>query len=140
MDGVIDRLKEAAERVLPEAPVLFAYVFGSVARGDSSRHSDIDVAVYVDPAIRRDALDLSLDIADRLEEAARAGDIEVVILNDAPLRLAGRAIQERIVVYSRDESARVAYESLTLREFLDFEMHARSLDEQFLRDLAAGRR
>ena len=140
MDGVIDRLKDAAERVLPEAPVLFAYVFGSVARGESTRHSDIDVAVYVDPATRRDALDLSFDIADRLEEAARAGDIEVVILNDVPLRLAGRAIQERIVVYSRDECARVAYESLTLREFLDFEMHARSLDEQFLRDLAAGRR
>jgi len=66
--------------------------------------------------------------------------VEVVVLNDAPLPLMGRAVKERTVIYSRDEPARVAFESLTIREFLDSEIHARPLDERFLRDIATGRR
>jgi hypothetical protein len=39
------RIRRALE-VRPE--VLEAYLFGSVARGDAQRHSDVDVAVYLD--------------------------------------------------------------------------------------------
>ena len=44
----------ALERILrgalePRAEVLEAYLFGSWARGEAVGHSDVDVAVYVDP-------------------------------------------------------------------------------------------
>ncbi len=136
----IERLREAADEAFGDTPVLFAYVFGSVARGNATATSDVDVAVYLDPAASADPLNLSLELARRLAPAARPHNVEVVVLNDTPLPLTGRAVKERTVIYSRDEPSRVAFESLTVREFLDFEIHARPLDERFLRDIATGRR
>lgn len=46
------------------------------------------------------------------------------------------------MIYSRDEPARVSFESLKYREFLDFDFHfhSRQLDTQFLKDMAERRR
>lgn len=121
--------------------MVFSYVFGSVATGLDRTDSDVDVAVYLDPTVPTARfLDASLDLTDRLSEASGVGRIEVLVLNDAPLPLRGRVARERVVLYSRDEAARVRFESRTLREFFDHEIHARPLDEKFLRDTAQGRR
>ncbi|MFP5336623.1 MAG: hypothetical protein ACLGIV_15060 [Actinomycetes bacterium] len=53
---------------------------------------------------------------------SRLGDLDVV-LNDAALPLRGRVVADRRIVLSRDEAARVEYESLTFREFTDFRLH-----------------
>jgi predicted nucleotidyltransferase len=138
---VLGRLRDSAPRAFQGTPVVFAYLFGSVAAERAGPSSDVDVAVYAEPGFPVERhLDLSLDLARRLSEASGVGGIEVLVLNDAPLPVRGRAVRERVVLYSRDESARVAYESRTLREFFDFEIHARPLDERMLRDIAEGRR
>jgi predicted nucleotidyltransferase len=139
-ESTIDRLRQSAEEVFRGSPVLFVYVFGSVARGTARAGSDVDGAVFVDPAEPRDAADHSLALARRLSDASGVARVEVVILNDAPLPLRGRVVKERVVIYSRNEPVRVEFESLTLWEFFDFQIHARPLDERFLRDTAAGRR
>lgn len=135
------RLCAGSGEALAPTPVLFAYLFGSQVTGRAGRRSDVDVACYVspppDPAA---ALDLRLEVAGRLESACQVGPIEVVLLPDAPLPLAGRILRERRVVYSRDEPRRVVYESLTSRQFLDFDIHARRLDRELLRATAEGRR
>ena len=142
MDGeIFERLRAASTAVFEGTEVTFAYLFGSAARGDTHLRSDVDVAVFLEPAPTPErALDLSLELARRLTTATDLGGIEVVVLNGAPLPLRGRAVRERRVIFSRDEPARVAYESLTLRAFFDHEIHARPLDERFLRDAAEGRR
>lgn len=141
MSSVVERLQKAAASVFAGEPVVFAYLFGSAARGDAGPRSDIDVAVHlesgVDPSHR---LSLVLELAGALSKAAGLSDVEVVALNDAPLPLRGRIVRERFVVYSRDEPARVEFESLTLREFFDFQIHAGPLDEALLRRMAQGRR
>jgi hypothetical protein len=83
-------------------------------------------------------LDLRLRLGADLERRAGVGEIDLVILNDLPLRVRGRAIRERVVIYSRDEALRVRFESLTMREFLDFEIHAEPLDRALLGRIAAG--
>ena len=134
-------LHDSADRAFTGSPVLFAYLFGSVAAGRNRRGSDIDVAVYLEPSVSPDRfLDFRLSLVGRLAAASGLGDIDLLILNEAPLPVLGRAIQERAVFYSRDEPARVRFESRGLREFFDFEIHARPLDRQFLQDIAEGRR
>ena len=121
--------------------MIFAYLFGSQATGRAHRLSDVDIAVYLDDSISPESyLDRRLSLAEALSTRARAGDVEVVVLNDAPLPLAGRIVRDRTVLYSRDEPARVRYESLTLRMFFDFEIHARPLALERLRSIAEGRR
>jgi len=43
-----------------------------------------------------------------------------------------------VVIFSRDEPSRVAYESRTFREFVDFELHAVALDRATLQRMASG--
>jgi predicted nucleotidyltransferase len=47
----LDRLKAAAAAVLHDAPVRFAYLYGSVARGDAHPGSDVDVAVMFERSV-----------------------------------------------------------------------------------------
>lgn len=140
MSDVYEQLKDAAPTVLEGTAVVFAYLFGSHATGRDRDYSDVDIAVYLDSTVVSDSyLDASLDLARRLESSG-VGNIQVLVLNDAPLRIRGSATRERKLIYSRDEPARVRFESETLREFFDFEIHARPLAEKFLQDTAEGRR
>jgi predicted nucleotidyltransferase len=137
----IARLREAAEQVFDQSPVCLAYLFGSAAVGHDRPDSDVDMAVYLDPSAAPDQhLDLQLDLGGRLERAARAGSIDLVVMNEAPIALLGRILRDRGALYSRDEPTRVRFESRTFREFCDFDFHARALDRELLRAIAEGRR
>lgn len=141
--NVLDRLREAASRVLAVEPVLFAYLFGSQARARTHGHSDVDVAVFLDDSVPPVGyLDMSLRLAGDLERAAGVGNLEgLVVLNQASLPLSGRVVREARVIYSRAEHERVRYESRIFREFTDFDRHlARPLDEELIRAHAEGRR
>lgn len=49
---------EAARPRLAELGVLHAGVFGATARGEDAPHSRVDIALVVDPAAVRDAMDM----------------------------------------------------------------------------------
>jgi uncharacterized protein len=138
---IVAALREAAPAAFDGQPVLFAYLFGSHATGRAHERSDIDVAIFLDSTVAPDGyFEEKLRLPDRLGHASRMGNVEVLILNGAPLRLAGNVLRDRVVIYSRDEPARVRYESRTLDDFLDFDVHARRLDQELLRAIAEGRR
>ena len=137
----LDHLRAAAPTAFEGTSVLFAYLFGSVAEGHEAPGSDVDIAVFLEPAPTPErSVDLSLELAGRLARASCVGDIEVLVLNAAPLPIKGRVLRNRIVLYSRDEPARVAFESRAFREFFDLQIHAAPMDERMLREIAEGRR
>lgn len=139
-ESVHERLRAASE-VFEREPVLFAYLFGSVATGRARADSDVDVAVYLDPATPpEEYLNLSLRLAAALSDASDVGRIEVLVLNDAPLDIQGHAVTERTILYSRDEPTRIEYESLTLRQYWDWRIHADALDRELIRKIAEGSR
>ena len=136
---VVERLRDGAAGVFEGTPVAFAYLFGSHATGRPHPRSDVDVAVWVDEVPAERFLDLSLRLAVALERACGVGPIEaLVVLNEAPITLAGRILAERQVIYSRDEPARVRFESRTFRMFCDFERHADPLRRLRLAAIAQG--
>jgi hypothetical protein len=135
---VIARLQAAAADVFADQPVQFAYLFGSHARGEARADSDVDVAVHftadVDP---ERYLALSTSLSGLLAHRASVGPINgIVVLNEAPLRLAGRILRDRVIIYRSDEPARVAYEVRTGKQAMDFEIHAAPLDRALLATMA----
>ena len=72
LDDIIKRIVEVAE---PEKIV----VFGSAARGEMDRHSDVDILVIRDCASRRD---LSARIRRKLYRVRAAVDVVVVTPDD----------------------------------------------------------
>jgi hypothetical protein len=108
-----------AKKILEENKhVLFAYLFGSVARGEQSPLSDIDIAVYFhqDIDLTTEKLNLMGDLIDQMG----TDHIDLVILNTAPLSLAARILKCREILVDRHPFIRHLYESLIMRESFDF--------------------
>lgn len=130
---VLDRLCDVAPEAFGGQGVAFAYLFGSHATGTATARSDVDVAVHL-AASPDDRIAAAACLAGVLERASGLGPIEVVVLNDAPLSLAGRVREHGRVIHSTDEVARVRWDSLTARQYHDFRIHEeRSAAERLAR-------
>ena len=119
LDGLGDAIAAVSDQVG------FAYVFGSAATGSTRRGSDVDVAIWVEPGT--DAHRLRLDVARACARHLGTDAIDVVVLNGAPIALAGRVLGTRRVVVDRDAFARHRYESLHVRMFHDFRVREHRL-------------
>jgi predicted nucleotidyltransferase len=110
--------------------VLFAYLFGSLSRGRPSPLSDVDVAVFLsegDFAAKR------IDILGHLIEILKTDKVDLVILNMAPLVLRMKIIQGKTLLAENNPFARHAFESTTIRTFLDFsKVEKRILEMRYL--------
>ena len=138
---LVDRLRRGTRDAFSPYPVRFAYLFGSHAGGRARADSDVDVAVVlVDGLARRETERIGSRCADVLSAAAEVGGIQLTVLNDAPVRFVGRVLRQRIVLYSRDEPGRVAYESLLGRMADDVEIWAGPMDRELIAAIAEGRR
>jgi len=106
-------------RALESCPaVVFAYLFGGAARGDLTPLSDVDLAVYV--AETADLIEARLDVVGAVTSHLGTDEVDVVILNTAPTALVGRILGTRRVILDREPFRRHRFESLRLREYLDF--------------------
>jgi predicted nucleotidyltransferase len=113
--------------------VIAAYLFGSRARGEATEGSDLDVAVLVGGPfglLERERL------ADRLAAASGVAEVDVVVLDTAPLELRGRVVREGRLLYSSDEPARVAFHVRTLSEYFDFLPTLEGHTRRYLRQVA----
>lgn len=107
----LGELIEQIADVLDAQPVAFAYLFGSHARGDAGADSDVDVAVhFVDGIDRVSRFERCLEIGAELERRLRRA-VDVVDLQESPIRLAGRVITERVIVVGMRSEERVRYET-----------------------------
>ena len=128
----IEELLPGATRYLENQPeVRFAYLFGGLASGRRGPLSDIDLAVYLADGSKLSRIKLKL--LDNLIDLLRTEEIDLVILNIAPLPLAYRIIKSKKILMDRDPFLRHRYESLIIREYLDFSVaERRNFERRFL--------
>jgi len=134
------KLPENIERLLPTAQaylqsrsdIIFAYLFGSLAKGRCTPLSDVDIAVYLSEGV--DAIEKKLQILGRLMELLETDEIDLVILNTAPLTLRMKVLENKSVIVDNAPFLRYAYESVTMRKYFDFSIREMSiLERRFLR-------
>lgn len=124
---------DAVASVLDRAGVNFAYLFGSRAAGTSRADSDADIAVHLG---RELTLLEEVGLSDELGAALHVPAVDLVVLNHAPLELRGRVVQEGRLLWSADESARVAFEVATRSEWFDFRPVLLAHTRRYLRQVA----
>jgi len=106
--------------VLDREGVVAALLFGSQARGAAGPLSDVDVAVWLDPALDKPTrLDVRIQLAAIAVEALGTTDVQLVVLNDASPLLVHRAVSSGVRLLDRDPRARVRLEARGLLEYLD---------------------
>ena len=133
------KLPENIEDLIPKAAIylesmpdiLFAYLFGSFGRGKHFPLSDVDIAVYLkDPSVVQKK---KMEILGALIDILQTDEIDLVVLNSAPLPLRMRILESKKVIVDRQPFARHRYESLTVREYFDFSiLENKILNRRFL--------
>jgi hypothetical protein len=97
------------------------YLFGSYARGEADHLSDLDIALLLQPDLPREAmwrLGLRLDV--EVCDLLGIEDVDVIVLNTAPLEAQFEVIRTGILLYSNDEGIRTEYEVQMMSAYWDF--------------------
>jgi uncharacterized protein len=133
------KLPTNIEQLLPKAvdylqkrqDIEFAYFFGSIGRGKRLPLSDIDIAIYL-----KDLSEISekkLEILGVLINLLETDEIDLVILNGAPLTLKMKILESKTIVVDHSPFLRHRFESLMMREYFDFSVVEKAiLERRFL--------
>jgi len=133
------KLPENIDNLLPKASdylesceeVLFAYLFGGLAKGRQRPLSDVDIAVYFFGAV--DLAGKKLTILGRLNDILTTDEIDLVLLNTAPLSLEIKILENKKLLVDKDPFFRHRYESMVIRKYFDFSvMESGILRRRFL--------
>jgi len=105
MEPNIGELTDALRR----AGARFAYVFGSRAQGTHDAGSDVDLAAFFGRA----------DVDPLTVEGVDFERVDLVVLDRAPLELAGRVALHGKLLFEVDPAERVGWQALTRKMYLD---------------------
>jgi len=101
---------------MEDSNIIFAYLFGGLARDKRKPLSDVDLGIYV-----RNIKGLNyLSLFGKISQILSTDEVDLVVLNSAPISFAGRSLQKRKILIDKDPFLRHKYESRILREFFDF--------------------
>jgi len=116
--------------------VNFAYLFGSIVRGDTNELSDVDIAVMLDESLsKKDMFNKELDLISELTCVLKSDKIDLVVLNDAPLLLKYNIIKDSHVLKS-DETKRIAFETGVMSRYLDEQYYIKRHTDMILHRIA----
>lgn len=110
---------ELREYFSRRADVAAAYLFGSLAREEPGA-ADVDVAVLFREDPPRTLEGLGLDIDSDLEQRLNL-DVDVVVLNRAPVDLVHRVLRDRVLLSENSPSTRIRFEVDARNAYFDLE-------------------
>jgi len=132
-EDILSKIAKGNKVLLDDDNVVFAYLFGGFAEGKVTPLSDIDIAVFLKSV--HDVAEYKLGLFDRLADSLGTSEIDLVILNTAPISLTGRILQKKQILIDKDPPRRHIFESVSLRKFFDFKIIE---DKYFLRRYGIG--
>ena len=133
-ENILNLLPQANKFLENYPKVVFAYLFGSLAKGKVDPLSDIDIALYLKKGTNfaRE----KMVILKKLIDIFGTEEIDLVILNITPLTLKARIVGNKKILVDKDPFLRHSFESLVLREYFDF---SKKEEDIFKRRFSLGR-
>jgi len=143
-DRQAEQIKGSLLKVAPDvfcnSPVLFAYLYGSYATGAVHPFSDVDIGVYADEVSTREYLKLELSLGLALDEKLDGGiSSDVRVINDLPVMLAGKIITEGVLLFSKNDTVRVEFETLVRKRYFDFFPVLQGYQRAYLESIISGK-
>lgn len=122
--------------------IQFAILFGSLAKGKANKMSDVDIAVMVDPKFDEPfPFGYQAEIITNLMQVLKRNDVDVVILNKAPIALKHQILRYGKFIYIKDKQARIKFQVDTINQYEDykvlFRVHEKAMHKRWEK-LASG--
>jgi predicted nucleotidyltransferase len=124
---LLDRLRERAGS-LPE--LRLAVLFGSTARGEARKGSDVDLGILLDP----DTQELRNKTLLELDRAA-GREVDVVFLNEAPPLLRFEIARDGVLLHEREEGLWTGFRAKAMVDWWDWAPYARRIEDAAIRRL-----
>jgi hypothetical protein len=97
----------------------------------------LDIGIYVPRLSQREKLNLEMGLALEIDKKLRQGPTsDVRILNSLPLAVTGKIITEGVLIYCRDDKARVDYETIIRCAYFDFLPFIQNYQRTYLEQMA----
>ncbi len=125
---------EIAKRILNVSPdnINLIVIFGSRARGDHSKHSDLDIAIGTSLQEKEQRFKLRLQVISLLEGPKQP--VDVVILEDSNWTLRHRIARDGVVIFQKNDDSWANF----VEQVLIFYPDHRIFEQQFLKDTLGG--
>lgn len=110
-------LQNITKKLRKDKRIIFAYLYGSAAKGIMREDSDVDIAVFAEKPEEDPLLEANISL--KMEQVLnRSADVRII--NHAPAILINQVLKEGILLLSRDESLRINFEVRNMNEYMDF--------------------
>jgi predicted nucleotidyltransferase len=113
-----------------EPEILFAYLFGSYAKGVQHKQSDIDIAIFLKNPdfLEKDPLYPSR-LAIKMENLlGNKQSFDIRVLNGSPLMFRNQVLKYGKLLHSKNEKERIEFETSSLAQYYDFKPHLELYD------------
>lgn len=122
----IGTIKETLSKYFNEKDeIIFAYIFGSLAKKTANKLSDIDIAIFIDEKKINEndfRYGYQAELLTDLMKLLRTKKVDLVILNSAPPLLRHRVIYYGELIYSAGEKERIRFQVDTINRYMDYKM------------------
>lgn len=133
-----DRIDALAGSAREDPEIDLLYLTGGYGRGKPTPRSDVDLAVLLAPTCP-DRFRKRLDLHAAWSRLLGTDEIDVIVLNDAPVVLQFAALRDGRLLFARDDVRRVRFEATVLDRYADMEPWRRVQREALRRRIREGR-
>jgi predicted nucleotidyltransferase len=131
---VMNRLPELINRISKDKEIVALFTFGSLARGDLKPLSDLDFGILVIPTLdRRQRFDKHLELIGVFNEHFETDEIDLVLMNDAPMRYSYNIIKSGELLFCADSDILRDFIEKSIKLYLDFKYFRDEFDKEFLK-------
>ena len=132
-EDVTDRIPVLIEQIEKDSDIVALYAFGSLATGELQPLSDLDFGILVASTLDKDKRFYKhLDLIGLFTETLRTDEIDLVLMNDAPIRFSFNILKMGNLLYCSSPLALIDYREMIVKLYLDFKFYRDSFDEAFL--------
>lgn len=130
---VAEKLPALVDSVSSDLSVVALFVFGSLARGELTPLSDLDLGVLLDKELsKQERFSKHIDLIGNFTELMGTDEIDIIILNDTPMRFAVKVLTTGKILFERDRKALVDLYDRNTKMFLDFKYFVDDFNQTFL--------
>lgn len=132
-DDVLERLPDLIQSLKQHSEVAALYSFGGAAKNELKPLSDLDYAILLSDQIsKRQRIEKHLELIGIFNNVFRTDEIDLIILNDVPLRFCFMILKTGKLLYFRNKDALIDLRDQVLKYYLDFKYFRDSFDKVFL--------
>ena len=133
---VLDRIPALLAQISEDTDVMALYAFGSLATGALKPLSDLDFGILVTKKLsKQKRFDKHLDLIGIFNTVLGTDEVDLVLMNDAPMRFSYNIIKSGKLLYCGDSTELTDFIEKNVKLYLDFRFFREAFDDTFLKGI-----